>query len=101
MRFAPRVSPENFRCAFTTGSGWGTLSQKVAKGARTVGVEARYGKVALRSLVAQGSGKKATVRLDGRAVEATCRVVEKGMVEVTLEEQVEVREGQRLTVTLR
>jgi hypothetical protein len=95
------VSGEDFRCAFTTASGWGTLSQKVAKGTQTVGVEVRYGKVALRSLRVQGSGGKATARLDGRAVGATCRAVEKGIVEVTLEERVEVREGQRLTVTVR
>ena len=101
MRLAPKVSPEDFRCAFTTGSGWGTLSQKVAKGAQTVGVAVDYGKVALRSLVAQGSGEKATARLDGRAIPATRRAVEKGMVEVALEERVEVKEGQRLTVTLR
>ena len=57
--------------------------------------------MSLQSLVIQRTGEKAMARLDGRAVGATCRVVEKGTVEVTLEERVEVREGQRLTVTQR
>ena len=28
LAFAPRLSPENFRAAFTTAEGWGTFSQK-------------------------------------------------------------------------
>jgi hypothetical protein len=101
MRLAPKVSPEDFRCAFTTASGWGTLSQRVAKGTQMVGVAVGYGEVMLRSLVIQGAGEKVTARLEGRAVGATCRAAEKGMVEVALEERVEVKEGQRLTVTVR
>jgi hypothetical protein len=101
MTFAPRLSPENFRCAFTTASGWGTLSQRIGKGSQTVTVSVSYGKVSLRSIVIQGSGEKTTARLDGRAIRAARRAGERGMVEVMMEEMVEVGEGQRLMITLR
>ena len=31
LAFAPRLNAADFRCFFTTGSGWGTFSQKVAR----------------------------------------------------------------------
>ena len=34
LAFAPRLSPENFRAAFTTAEGWGTFSQKDDAGRR-------------------------------------------------------------------
>ena len=101
LRFAPKLSPDDFRCVFTTASGWGALSQTATDAGRTVSVSVSYGAVALRSLALQGDGRKVAVRLGGRSIEAACRPLEEGILEVTLSEPVELKPGQRLVITMR
>ena len=50
LAFAPRLSPENFRAAFTTTDGWGTFSQKDDAGRRKAELAIRWGKLALKTL---------------------------------------------------
>src|SRR5208283_3058445 len=50
LAFAPRLSPENFRAAFTTAEGWGTFAQKDDDGRRKATVDVRWGKLALKTL---------------------------------------------------
>ena len=55
LAFAPRLSPEDFRAAFTTAEGWGTFSQKDADGQRGTAlrvavVRVAWGKLQLKTL---------------------------------------------------
>jgi len=47
LAFAPKISPENFKAAFTTAEGWGGFSQKVTSGRQTQRVQIAYGTLRL------------------------------------------------------
>lgn len=50
LGFAPRLSPENFRAAFTAAEGWGSFSQERHGAGQTARVELRWGRLRLASL---------------------------------------------------
>ena len=50
LGFAPRLTPENFRAAFTTAEGWGTFTQKREGGRQTGTIELKSGRLRLNSL---------------------------------------------------
>ena len=49
LAFAPRLTPENFRAAFTTAEGWGTFSQKRQGGKQSIVIHLRWGSLRLRT----------------------------------------------------
>ena len=101
MRFAPKINGGNFRCAFTTASGWGQLSQRLSKGRQIVRMEVAYGEVALGCLTVQSRARSAKVMLGGSTIRARCRDGGDGLLDVLMEPKISVNAGQRLTVTLR
>ena len=81
--FAPRLTPGDFRCAFTSPDGWGTFSQKDTPQGREARLELRWGSLRLKSLAletakaanqltltieAAGKPIAAQVKTDGRRV---------------------------------
>lgn len=49
LGFGPKLSPEDFRAAFTTAEGWGRFTQKVNDdGSLTAGLQIQYGKLTLK-----------------------------------------------------
>ncbi len=50
LGFAPRLTPEDFRAAFTTAEGWGTFAQKREGGKQTDTIELKSGRLSLNSL---------------------------------------------------
>jgi len=50
LGFAPRLTPENFKCAFTTAEGWGSFSQTAQAGGLQHSIELKWGKLTLRRL---------------------------------------------------
>ena len=103
LAFAPRLSPENFRAAFTTAEGWGTFSQKDDAGRRKAVVAVRWGKLALKTLalVPAVGTKPATVTatLAGKPVEARLAVAD-GRATIEFGEEVTIEAGQELAVEL-
>lgn len=53
LKFAPRLTPENFRSAFTAAEGWGTLEQKIDSNKLTLHIEPKWGLVRLSKLTAE------------------------------------------------
>jgi non-lysosomal glucosylceramidase len=78
LAFAPRMTPNDFRAAFTTAEGWGTFSQKAADGRLTAAVALRWGKLRLKTFAIElVDGRRPTsvaARLAGRSVAATLDV---------------------------
>jgi len=48
--FAPRLTPENFKCAFTSAEGWGSFSQKQDKRDIQCLIHLRWGRLKLNSI---------------------------------------------------
>jgi non-lysosomal glucosylceramidase len=49
LAFAPRVTPEDFRAAFTAAEGWGSFTQQYGRERFTAKLELRWGKLRLRT----------------------------------------------------
>jgi non-lysosomal glucosylceramidase len=103
LGFAPRLTPENFRCAFTSAEGWGTFSQKVEGRMQKAEITLKWGRLRLRTL-ALGltptvKPEKVTVSIGGRPVAATIAEKE-GKAVVVLGDGLVIAEGEKLSVTL-
>jgi hypothetical protein len=72
LGFAPRVTPEDFRCAFTAARGWGSLSQRREGRTQTCEAAIRWGSLWVRSLSLElpvdAVLEEASVTLDGAPV---------------------------------
>lgn len=50
LSFSPKLSRENFRAAFTSAEGWGSISQRIHGSAQKARIHLKYGKLRLRAL---------------------------------------------------
>ena len=106
LRFAPRVTPDRFRCAFTGAEGFGTLEQERADaGRRQVNrVALRRGRLRLRALMLQlppgWRAARAAARLRGAAVAHEVAPAD-GECTLTFGEDVVIGAGETLEVELR
>jgi hypothetical protein len=89
LGFAPRLTPENFRCAFTSAEGWGSFAQKTEGGSHQAAITVRWGRLKLRTFACDarsGSRVQASrgtqtllatlTRAEGRAVVALAATVD-------------------------
>lgn len=78
LAFAPKMTPENFRCLFITAGGWGTFAQKIAGRSQTNTLAAAYGSTRLRTLEFAYQGKaqaqKAAATLNGKPLALEARI---------------------------
>jgi len=72
--FAPHITPQDFRCAFTAAEGWGTLSQRRTDRSQTNEIAVRWGQLAVSTItleLPEGTAlAEATVTVDDRRVDA-------------------------------
>jgi uncharacterized protein (DUF608 family) len=85
--FAPRITPDDFRCAFTAAQGWGTISQKRNADEQTNAIEVRFGRLAVKTLAFQTPANK--------TLQKTVVTVEDGEVGATSSQ-----DGNRVAVQL-
>jgi uncharacterized protein (DUF608 family) len=98
--FAPRLTPENFKCAFTSAAGWGSFAQRIEGGRQHAELSPRWGKLTLRTIALQNSGAQAVKALAGdRAVAAQLKREGKRLV-ITLDHAVTIAAGETLKITL-
>ena len=103
LAFAPRLSPEDFRAAFTTAEGWGSFSQKDEAGARKARVRVQWGNLRLKTLALMpptgSSPATVVVNLADKPVEAQL-VLADGRLLITLVTEITIEAGQELLVVL-
>jgi uncharacterized protein (DUF608 family) len=63
LGFAPRLTPENFRCAFTSAEGWGTFAQRREGGQMTAEIILKWGRLRLATLKLTPPARPARVRI--------------------------------------
>jgi hypothetical protein len=103
LAFAPRLTPENFRAAFTAAEGWGTFAQKREGGTQTGQIEIHHGKLRLTSLAFEVDEKtgpcQASVLLDGKPISS--KTTQDGTrLRIVLDSAVIVEPGKGLQVRI-
>ena len=101
--FALKLTPEDFRAAFTAAEGWGSYGQKMSMGELKAELAVKYGQVPLRtmSLVPPGGKgpRKVSAMVNGKTVAAS--VSEKdGSAEVVFPKDLILKAEQKLEVIL-
>ena len=103
MGFAPNLSPENFKCAFTSAEGWGTFWQKRGAGSAECGLQVRWGQLRLKTMslaVAQGvNPSTAKVLLGQTEIRAELKVADQRAV-LSFADEILVTPEQELHITL-
>ncbi|TCC40052.1 hypothetical protein E0H75_38940 [Kribbella capetownensis] len=101
LGFAPRLTPEDFACAFTGAEGWGRYSQTRGTGTQTAVLDIRHGRVRLNSLSFETArpATAVTVKLNGKPHPATLTTTGTRTV-ITLTRTALVTPGKPLTITL-
>jgi uncharacterized protein (DUF608 family) len=103
LAFAPRISPENFRAAFTAAEGWGTFSQQRESGKQTQTIDVKSGRLRLSSLkFATADNTRPTAANVTAAGQSLTVAVESqpGRVRITLAEPVMIEAGQSMRVVV-
>ena len=70
IRFAPKLSPENFKAPFVTAQGWGTYQQEKQDTALKASYQVKYGSLRLKSLSFEADPKAshATLTVGGKSL---------------------------------
>jgi hypothetical protein len=98
--FAPRMTPENFRCAFTSAEGWGSYAQTLVEKNLRATIEVKWGKLQLETIALEAErGDAVHVTHGAKAVPAELTRDGK-RVRIRLKERVEVVAGQKLAVVV-
>lgn len=97
--FAPKLTPADFKCAFTAAEGWGTYRQKTANGKMEVEIAVRWGQVAVKTLAlaAVAPPQNVQVTLAGILVNSQFTFAD-GRMTITLPTTGMVKKGQMLAV---
>ncbi len=103
IAFSPRLTPGNFKAAFTSAAGWGSFTQRIAGHTQTEILDLKYGHLRLQSLgfdlpdgtsptgvVVKAAGKE----LDARHSSQGRRVV------INLDTPVEIKAGQTIEIRM-
>ena len=100
--FAPRLTPENFRAAFTAAEGWGTFSQERGDGVQRDRIEVRWGKLRLRTVTVEAPAGAASVQVTAGGQPVAATMAREGTrLTVTLANDVTLAQGQALEVAVR
>ncbi len=103
LAFTPRLTPENFRAAFTTAEGWGTFSQQRDDARQGDTIELKSGKLRLRTLtfaLADKANPKG-VRVTVNGTEAACQHrVENAKIVIELAAETVLQAGQKIEVAI-
>ena len=103
LGFAPKITPKNFRAAFTAAEGWGMFSQRVKGKTQHQLIDLRWGRLTLKSLAFEvpDNFKKVKVKVVAAGTPVSYEhKLNEGRVEITLDDKLVLKEGQMLAVTI-
>ncbi len=104
IRFAPRMSEQDFRAAFTAAEGWGSFRQTRSDDVQRERIELRWGQVDLRELSfsapVEWTDVEIAVRSGDRTLPTRHRLGARHL-DIELDEPVQLVQGQTLDVEIR
>jgi hypothetical protein len=95
----PRLSPGDFRAAFTSAEGWGTYAQKQAGKRMDASIRVKHGRLMVKTVGLACSGKAAVVKMNGKLVPSSVAEGAAGYV-VKLAQSVVVEARQHLDISV-
>jgi non-lysosomal glucosylceramidase len=103
IRFAPKLSPENFKAPFTAAEGWGTYFQEISKESFTAKYTLQFGQLSLKEIgLSINAGKKiknVLLKLDSQTIK--CEFTrDENDVTLILESPIIVNKGKSLSVLI-
>ena len=103
IAFSPRLTPENFKAAFTTAKGWGGFTQKRQPKLQVETIELKWGELRLRKLTfelpEQVSLTKTEVILAGKKIKASAKQNDH-RIDIELDSDVFVKAGKALEIRI-
>jgi hypothetical protein len=103
LGFAPRLSPENFRAAFTAAEGWGSFSQVISAGSMTVEIQLAFGQLTLNSLALEVPGTPGNVRANVNGTFYPAQIAPQNLgqqIIIQFTQPVVIQAGQTFTVNI-
>jgi non-lysosomal glucosylceramidase len=103
LAFAPRLSPEDFKTAFTTAQGWGSFTQKIYHDRIDATIALKWGSLRLQTLgLAPQTLRVESVKamLNGRVLRVTTSFEEE-QLRVNFTAPLLIQAGQTLTISVR
>ncbi|MBN1851287.1 MAG: hypothetical protein JW829_01130 [Pirellulales bacterium] len=101
--FAPRLAPENFKCAFTGAEGWGSFTQNYSGSQWHATLDIQWGQLRLKSLEVilpdHQSASSITAKTDGKMIEVQLQQ-DHGRCMIDLKEEIVITEGQCFEVII-
>ncbi|MEP4078393.1 GH116 family glycosyl-hydrolase [Haloferula sp.] len=100
--FAPRLTPEDFRAAFTAAEGWGSYSQTIGQKQMEAKLKLNNGSLSLQTIRLDPQGmdvKQVGVICNGKRLNATVEM-NQGTAVVQLKDSVRIAAGQELVIGL-
>ena len=97
LAFAPKVQPDDFRCFFSTGGGWGVFSQRADETGFRAQVHLDYGELTLRTIDLATQATEATVMLEDTPLGATVGSSAAG-IRLDFAEPITLRAGETLAI---
>jgi hypothetical protein len=103
LEFAPRLSPENFRCAFTSAEGWGTYRQRAEGRKLEVDIRLKWGSLRLQTLAVElsaggGSAEARAIAADN-PIPVTVAITGR-RANIRFQPEVQLIAGQTIKVTI-
>ena len=102
LGFAPKLTPENFKAAFTSAEGWGSYAQKINAGTLTAAISLCWGKMKLKTIALEFpaiAAPSVKVELAGKNLPAQLARRDSRVV-ISLPAGVELQAGQSLVISL-
>jgi len=99
--FAPRLSPENFKAAFTAAEGWGAFRQQLSPHKSQYTLEVRWGRLRLKTirLRTPWAANHVCVTMDDRTFDATFERTGEQVL-VRLDREVVIAAGKSLVIAI-
>jgi uncharacterized protein (DUF608 family) len=97
--FAPRLSPENFKCAFTSAQGWGSYRQVIESGKLSATLSIVHGQLSLRQISFAHPGTACQVTGPSGAIAAKLSTSDQKTI-VDLPDRIVLNEGDKIDITI-
>jgi len=99
--FAPRLTPENFKAAFTSADGWGTFRQTISDKNHEAEIELRLGTLHVRTLALATAAEPriVTVTVAGDKAANEHRM-ENGRLLITLTDPARIEAGEKINIAI-